>query len=299
MIKIDAREPIDKKWRIWRDECATARDALIDEMTQWNEKWATNPLPHDAKLKAKEKPKINDRIYKGQKEDFYMDPQGPFRGRCAYCEVDIYSSHHGDIEHFRPKGAVKGSDGKSIRVVINGSEQDHPGYYWLAYDWENLLPSCQLCNEPSSARSDGRPIGKRNFFPLKNNAYATRAGEETHEDPLFINPCKTEPDDHLGLDSTGVLYSKTDAGQACIDYFGLNERGLPNERRTSYKYAKNIALELVGEIGRDPNSQRVIELLEEVQNLQCGSRPFTLANRLAIKETLGPIQAVLRQLAGI
>ena len=23
---------------------------------------------------------------------------------------------------------------------------EHPGYFWLAYNWKNLLPSCQNCN---------------------------------------------------------------------------------------------------------------------------------------------------------
>jgi hypothetical protein len=194
---------------------------------------------------------------------------------------------------------VKGSDGRPIRIVINGTEQDHPGYYWLAYDWDNLLPSCQLCNEPSSARSGGRAIGKRNFFPLRNAVHATRAGEEVQEDPLFINPRKTDPADHLGLDPSGVLFAKTDAGKTCLEYLGLNERGLPNERRTSYKYAQNLALELVGELGRDAKSNRVAELLKEVLNLLSGSRPFTFANRLALKNTLGPIQEALKQFAGI
>jgi hypothetical protein len=78
MIKIDPTEPVNSNWCHWRDECARASDALVNEMAEWNDKWSRIPLPHDSKLKAQEKPKINDRLYKRQKEEFYMSPDGPF-----------------------------------------------------------------------------------------------------------------------------------------------------------------------------------------------------------------------------
>ncbi|MEF9674035.1 hypothetical protein QNM99_25505 [Pseudomonas sp. PCH446] len=38
-----------------------------------------------------------------------------------------------DVEHYRPKGAVS-------------EDASHPGYWWVAMDWDNLLPSCIDCN---------------------------------------------------------------------------------------------------------------------------------------------------------
>ena len=48
-----------------------------------------------------------------------------FHGKCAYCESAFSSTQPVDVEHYRPKGPVEGVVG-------------HPGYWWLAADWENL-----------------------------------------------------------------------------------------------------------------------------------------------------------------
>ena len=55
-----------------------------------------------------------------------------FHNKCAYCESDLGDNL--DVEHFRPKGGVT-------------EEPGHSGYWWLAHDWTNLLPSCTPCNQ--------------------------------------------------------------------------------------------------------------------------------------------------------
>jgi len=62
--------------------------------------------------------------------------------KCAYCETKEYLP---DIEHYRPK--------KGVTKLKKG----HPGYYWLCYEWTNLLPACRSCNSGS---------GKWNKFPI-------------------------------------------------------------------------------------------------------------------------------------
>jgi hypothetical protein len=57
-----------------------------------------------------------------------------FCDKCAYCESKITPGFAWEVEHFRPKKSV-------------AERPDHPGYYWLAYEWTNLLPSCTLCNQ--------------------------------------------------------------------------------------------------------------------------------------------------------
>src|SRR6478609_10488621 len=49
-----------------------------------------------------------------------------FYGKCAYCEVKIVVASVPDIELFRPKGGVT-------------ERPEHPGYWWLASDWDNML----------------------------------------------------------------------------------------------------------------------------------------------------------------
>jgi hypothetical protein len=53
--------------------------------------------------------------------------------KCAYCER-IYAL---DVDHYRPKAEVRGEDNELIR---------EEGYYWLCYEWSNLIPACITCN---------------------------------------------------------------------------------------------------------------------------------------------------------
>lgn len=64
-----------------------------------------------------------------------------YRNKCAYCERICKA----DIEHYRPKKGVN-------------EDEAHPGYYWLCYEWSNLIPSCITCN---------REGAKHNKFPVK------------------------------------------------------------------------------------------------------------------------------------
>jgi hypothetical protein len=59
-------------------------------------------------------------------------------GKCAFCESQITHISYGDVEHFRPKAGYRQSAADAMST---------PGYYWLAYEWDNLLLSCQLCNQ--------------------------------------------------------------------------------------------------------------------------------------------------------
>lgn len=88
-----------------------------------------------------------------------------FHGKCAYCESKITAIYNGDIEHFRPKGAV------------DNTIPSKPGYFWLASEWENLLFACPYCNQTNTHKFiDGNKIeeavlGKLNQFPLDTEVY--------------------------------------------------------------------------------------------------------------------------------
>ena len=74
-----------------------------------------------------------------------------FNGKCAYCETFIGPRFFGDAEHYRPKGRVT-----VRRAAVEIKGRPHPGYYWLAYHWKNLVPACQYCNT----------VGKGTEFPI-------------------------------------------------------------------------------------------------------------------------------------
>ena len=55
-----------------------------------------------------------------------------YRDKCGYCETRIRPGATPQVEHYRPKKALESSA--------------HFGYYWLGYEWSNLLLCCPCCN---------------------------------------------------------------------------------------------------------------------------------------------------------
>lgn len=91
----------------------------------------------EVKLRSGTNPKsivFDTLIYNGRsvKEQLREDQHQ----KCAYCECDL-TGDYGAVEHYRPK---KGWQEKHHDTL------HEPGYYWLAYEWNNLLCSCDKCN---------------------------------------------------------------------------------------------------------------------------------------------------------
>jgi len=139
-----------------------------------------------------------------------------FKGRCAYCEAEYKITGFGDVDHFRPKGRVKGAD-------------DHPGYYWLAFDPENLLLACSQCNAGQ---------GKLDQFPIDpaSPRVTSHANADAlkQEIPLLLNPFVDNPEDHLEFEQgTGMVKVKTGSskGKTTVKTLNLNRSDLVQDRR--------------------------------------------------------------------
>ncbi|HFV9295407.1 TPA: hypothetical protein ACIAIE_005309 [Serratia fonticola] len=180
--------------------------------------------------------------FKKYKEDDIVEAlEHLFHGKCAYCESKYISTQKMDVEHYRPKGRVNESP-------------EHPGYWWLALEWDNLLPSCIDCNRRRGQKSvamqaDGTIIpaeetenaGKECAFPV-SGLYRAQSSEDglNQEDPLLINPCEHDPDDHLSWHISDlqmpILLAKSLQGQLdqkgvkSIEIMGLNRLGLVTAR---------------------------------------------------------------------
>jgi hypothetical protein len=224
MIRIKFKEPETLEWQSWVRDCEVATHELRKA------------------YESKRPIEVTD-LYKRKriKAEVYLSKVGPFGGRCAYCESYIADFQHGDIEHFRPKKAL--TDENDVPVVVrtpDGEELKHPGYYWLAYKWSNLLPSCITCNQPGQ-----EGIGKRNRFPLEGGKYAINEDEVAEERPLLFNPIDPndeDPEEHFGVDlDSGLMTMKGGSMRAntCIKVFGLNIRDqLVNERKGAIEEVK-------------------------------------------------------------
>jgi len=152
-----------------------------------------------------------------------------FHKKCAYCETFYVVAQPVDVEHFRPKGAV----------VVD--KQKKPGYYWLASDWSNLLPSCIRCNRPNTYRMPNKKeetMGKSNFFPLEDESKrATKPGEERNEKPVLLNPFVDNPAKHLEFTEDGVVRPTLNSkgkpsirGEVSIRIYALSRPDLVDHR---------------------------------------------------------------------
>lgn len=233
-----------------------------------------------------------------------------FHGKCAYCETPYRAVDALDVEHFRPKGKVQESE-------------SHPGYWWLAAVWTNLLPSCPPCNqrrkhvqytsgmtpEEFERELQRRPtllMGKGQAFPLKSsNWVANEGGDLTIEDPLLINPCERNPEQHLewvfDRDANGPIWSAdpvfafvrprtTPAGdedeyaKASIAIYGLNRSGVIRERAACVKEFQLVSRPIVDVFGElasypDPYSEAAAPLRKKLADYKANLNSLTQPNK--------------------
>jgi len=177
---------------------------------------------------------INDAIYK----EAYDTPDGrrsrvedqlakAYHYKCAYCERICKS----DIEHYRPKKAVDEAG-------------DHPGYYWLCYEWTNLLPACITCNREGSKHNHFPVLGKRVYAPvlLPGNQLALDTCKVYNsplieERPYLLHPEVDHPEDYFSFavdpSGAGIRITGVDSegrGERTIAICKLNRKELTLER---------------------------------------------------------------------
>ena len=143
--------------------------------------------------------------------------------KCCFCESKISHIAYGDVEHYRPKAGW----------VQNDEPINKPGYYWLAYDWDNLLLCCQICNQRY----------KKNYFPIQIEA--DRAIDHTidknKEKPLFIHPVNDDPEEHIEFnEDVPKAVNGSVKGMATIEKLGLDRELLNKQRKTKLNEFKII-----------------------------------------------------------
>jgi len=267
--KIEFKEPDDDAWRKWRETCTNERKLV------------------EAARAAGEKPPVKD-LYKAQKP-FFAAVDGPFGGQCAYCETIVTDNTRGEIEHYRPKSSVQDENWSPVqRPGVDGPE-DHPGYYWLAYEWQNLLLSCMLCNQVGPQRA----YGKGTRFPVAGQR-AWEPGQEGAEEALLLNPCVDDPTEHLRfLPESGLLKPLTDRGRVTIELCGLNLRGLPEGRKRNYDDVISRLYMIVVETKHDQPRR-----IEELRRLKYDTRrEFISVTRQAVQQSISGMLSAFTEAA--
>ena len=133
-----------------------------------------------------------------------------YAGKCAYCETPL-AEQAMYVDRFRPPSDALALDGTL--------SPDH--YWWLAYTWENLYPSCVECLSFKGSR-----------FPVREaRAAPGTTGESLRaERPLLLEPRRDDPEQHLVYAEDGTVASSTEEGRTTIDVLGLNRAQLVADR---------------------------------------------------------------------
>jgi len=180
-------------------------------------------------------------------------------GKCCFCENKRAKKREFDAEHFRPKAGVS-------------EEQDHPGYWWLAYEWSNLLYACKPCNQEY----------KKNQFPLLNRE---RAWEPTNdlnsEEPVLISPIDENPEEFISFDwqqaygifVKAISLDAQNRGNETIKIFGLNRDDLLEERAelTELLDESSTTMKMASRLN---NQQLIEEMKQKIKNLTSSRRRF-------------------------
>ncbi len=233
------------EWDTWQAEASTATAAVIQAWEKWRASGSAKPFKYSWKASSVIWKKLKDWLLKNVFDD-----------KCAYCETSLPRSSY-QAEHFRPKGGVShrvaGRKGM-IRPTIqdeDGRPAGHPGYFWLAYHWENLFPSCEYCNT-ANGKKEQFPVALthvavRRLTPAdipalirKETASLSRPGVyylqpedlDALEQPLLLNPYLDDPCQHLSFGDGGVV---THAGQSLKGQASLAVYDLQAERLRQFR----------------------------------------------------------------
>lgn len=181
-----------------------------------------------------------------------------YNNKCAYCEQTPVGSPL-EIDHFRPKDGVKGIT--------------HTGYYWLAYEWSNLLYSCGNCNEAkrnkfpifysanrvNTPSLDGRGnIIESNNFILNNPLKS--------ENPKLLNPEFDYPEKHISFTPDGKVIDLSPKGSESIIAYNLNRDELYVNGRMRIK--DEIQLKILKRLERyEDNSRSAKDVLLDILDI--------------------------------
>jgi uncharacterized protein (TIGR02646 family) len=200
-----------------------------------------------------------------------------FHRKCGYCEIIIESPQFGSIDRFRPHNGVREN-----KIYFEDL------YWWLVYDWDNLIYCCKECNQY-----------KANYFPIKGTRAFHKTENLEKEQRLLVNPCCDEPDYHFIYDSNGYINSKTEEGKQTIELIRLNRSSLVEKRLI----AKKEILEIVNELINNPaksisesSKRHLIDINEGLDSIEFLSyKRWVLFNEINTTPFLGKILGIERE----
>lgn len=206
-------------------------------------------------------------------------------GKCWYCESNELRSDN-PIDHFRPKGRV-------AECI------DHPGYWWLAFDWRNYRFACTYCN--SKRINVDTAGGKQDHFPIFTPPEWKKSADDPNiERPKLLDP--TDPDDYKlltfnknGEASPNTQDEDTDNYQKAVESiknYHLNHSPTKIARKQIWQKIRQIVANTndLLEHGLDMNVEQIKSNKRELIKMirpSCRSSKFNSAAKLYLREHEG------------
>ncbi|KQS34101.1 HNH endonuclease [Dyadobacter sp. Leaf189] len=187
-------------------------------------------------LSRKNKHPFNSKLYRDLTISSLIEL---YHSKCGYCETDTSAGAPMQVEHYRPKAKVL-------------EDIKHQGYYWLAYEWSNLILSCSKCNNK-----------KRNRFPISGQRISTPGilnmgmpSEEfvlansknfLAENPQLLHPEIDKVEDQFLFNHNGEIVGLNERAQQTIIVCDLNRDELIFKRYSLLQEYRTDIKEILSE----------------------------------------------------
>lgn len=156
-------------------------------------------------------------------------------GKCWYCESREVRSDCA-VDHYRPKNRV-------------AECENHPGYWWLAFEKANYRFSCTFCNSRRKDQDNNTSGGKQDCFPIYDESMRARCEADRIEDeqPMLLDPfCPADPPllwfDEDGKATINSNLAKSDYNKQrvvkSIELLHLNHTRIKEQRLGIVNYLK-------------------------------------------------------------
>jgi len=205
--------------------------------------------------------------------------------KCWYCESTETRSDN-PIDHFRPKNRI-------------AECKEHPGYWWLAFSWDNYRYSCTYCNSRRVMQETAG--GKQDHFPLNTPpAWGKLPGGEIGERPMLLDPCDADDPKLLSFntngeaipsnsDSNSIEYKRADKS---IELYHLNHKPVSRQRKHIFIRIKQLVTDTDAliSVNLDANREAIKNNKKELIRLirpSCQTTSFNASAKVYLRQFQG------------
>ncbi len=254
VIRLSKPVKLQQNGHSWTQELCTKRKAYYQELEKYEQK--ERPTKPDF-------PKAKNARY--AHKDIKQTLKRMFGAKCAYCESQVTAVSYQHVEHFRPQSI----------------------YPRLAYDWDNLLLACEVCNSGYKAArfplSDGRQPAPDEKEPCLL--------DDSDENAL-INPCFDDPEEFFDFSEDGRIICRNKRAEYTRDVCGLDREALNDARELWAEIIENMAKAFLAanEAGRIEEKNRYANTLKKCFATQYSALVRAKLKTLTIDETMFNIE---------